>query len=210
MKFSVSRDQFLNQLGIAVRGVSTRSAIQTLAGVMIRAESGSVELQATDMELGIRVRVDTSPEREGAVVLPGRLLLDVVRSLPADDLSLEHRASEQDVEVVSGPSKFHLRTLPLDDFPKLPEAGDAGKMHVPADAFVETIGRVARSASRDETRPHLTGVLVSASGQELRMVATDSYRLSVKETTLEKPVDGSLEANVPARTLQELSRVASR
>ncbi|HEX6459137.1 MAG TPA: DNA polymerase III subunit beta [Thermoleophilaceae bacterium] len=209
MKFSVSRDQFLSQLGIAVRGVSTRSAIQTLAGVMIRAEGGSLELQATDMELGIRVRVETAPERDGAVVLPGRLLLDVVRSLPQDDLSLEHRTSEQDVEVVSGPAKFHLRTLPLDDFPKLPEAGGAAAMHVPAGAFVETIGRVARSASRDETRPHLTGVLVSASGQELRMVATDSYRLSVKETTLEKPVDGSLEANVPARTLQELSRVAS-
>src|ERR671931_2004948 len=209
MKFSVSRDHFLNQLGIAVRGVSTRSAIQTLAGVLIRAEAGAVELQATDMELGIRVRTSTSAEREGAVVLPGRLLLDVVRSLPKEDLSLEHRASEQDVEVVSGPSKFHLRTLPVDDFPKLPEAGDASTMHVPAGAFVETIGRVARSASRDETRPHLTGVLVSASEQELRMVATDSYRLSVKETTLDKPVDGTLEANVPARTLQELSRVAS-
>src|SRR3954467_14409557 len=208
MKFSLSRDQFLSQLGIAVRGVSTRSAIQTLAGVMIRADSGSVELQATDMELGIRVRVDTAPEREGAVVLPGRLLLDVVRSLPKDDLSLEHRAAEQDVEVVSGPSKFHLRTLPLDDFPKLPEAGDASTMHVPAGAFVETIARVARSASRDETRPHLTGVLVSASEQQLRMVATDSYRLSVKETALEEALSGSLEANVPARTLQELGRIA--
>ena len=104
--------------------------------------------------------------------------------------------------------KFHLRTLPLDDFPKLPEPAGASVMHVPAAAFVETIGRVARAASRDETRPHLTGVLVSAAGHELRMVATDSYRLSVKETTLEKPVDGTLEANVPARTLQELSRIA--
>src|SRR6266513_2295426 len=208
MKFSISREQFLNQLGIAVRGVSTRSAIQTLAGVMIRADSGSVELQATDMELGIRVRVDTAPERDGAVVLPGRLLLDVVRSLPKDDLSLEYRSSEGDVEVVSGPSRFHLRTLPADDFPKLPEAGDAGVMHVPAGAFVETIGRVARSASRDETRPHLTGVLVSASERELRMVATDSYRLSVKETTLDEALAGSLEANVPARTLQELGRIA--
>ena len=72
-------------------------------------------------------------------------------------------------------------------------------------AFIETIGRVARSASRDETRPHLTGVLVSASERELRMVATDSYRLSVKETTLEEPIEGQVEANVPARTLQELS-----
>src|ERR687894_3234729 len=82
-------------------------------------------------------------------------------------------------------------------------------MSVPAGAFVDTIGRVARAASRDETRPHLTGVLVTARGQELRMVATDSYRLSVKETKLEQALDGELEANVPARTLQELGRIAS-
>ena len=81
-------------------------------------------------------------------------------------------------------------------------------MTVPAAAFVDTIARVARAASRDETRPHLTGVLVTASGRELRMVATDSYRLSVKETQLEEALDGSLEANVPARTLQELGRIA--
>jgi DNA polymerase-3 subunit beta len=161
------------------------------------------------MELGVRVRVEASPERDGSVVVPGRLLLDVIRSLPKDEVSLEHRTTEQDVEVVSGPAKFHLRTLPLDDFPKLPEAGGGDVVRVPAGAFIETIGRVARSASRDETRPHLTGVLVSASEKELRMVATDSYRLSVKETQLEQALDGSLEANVPARTLQELSRIAT-
>jgi DNA polymerase III subunit beta len=209
MKFTISRDKFLQQLGIAVRGVSTRSAIQTLSGVMLRAGGGAVELQATDMELGIRVRVEASPERDGSVVVPGRLLLDVIRALPKDDVSIEHRTTEQDVEVVSGPSKFHLRTLPLDDFPKLPEPGGGDVVRVPAKAFIETIGRVARSASRDETRPHLTGVLVSASERELRMVATDSYRLSVKETTLEQALEGSIEANVPARTLQELSRIAS-
>jgi DNA polymerase-3 subunit beta len=79
---------------------------------------------------------------------------------------------------------------------------------VPAQAFADTVGKVARSASRDETRPVLTGILVSASGQELRMVATDSYRLSVMETTLEAPLPGSFEANVPARALQELARIA--
>src|SRR5437016_9193373 len=192
MKLSVSRDALLARPGAAVRGVSTRSSLQTLSGVMLRAEGGAVELQATDMEIGIRVKVEAEVEREGLAVLPGRLLLDVVRSLPTDDLSLEYRSSEQDVELVSGPSRFHLRTLPADDFPRLPEAGDAAVMKLPAGAFVETIGRVARSASRDETRPHLTGVLVSASGQELRMVATDSYRLSVKETALDSALDGTL------------------
>jgi DNA polymerase III subunit beta len=209
LKLTVSRETFLAKLGIAVRGASTRSPIQTLAGVLLRVEDGQAELEATDMELGVRVQLEVSDSSPGHAVIPGRLLLDVVRSLPTDQVSLEYRGTQQDVEVVAGPSRFHLRTLPPEDFPKLPEAPGEGTMTVPAEAFVDTIARVARAASRDETRPHLTGVLVTASGQELRMVATDSYRLSVKETQLEQPLDGTLEANVPARTLQELSRIAT-
>ena len=200
MKFSLSRERFLSELGVAVRGVSARSAIQTLSGVMVIARDGAIELQSTDMELGIRVRVEAPTEREGSALLPGRLLLDVVRSLPGNDLTLEARGGEGDVELASGTANFHLRTLPPDDFPALPEA-EGTAVRVSAAAFSDTVAKVARAASRDETRPHLTGVLVSASGSELRMVATDSYRLSVKETTLE-------EANVPARALQELTRIA--
>ena len=208
MKLTVSRETFLAKLGIAVRGASTRSAIQTLAGVLIRVGDGRAELEATDMELGVRVALEPAQAGPGHAVIPGRLLLDVVRSLPKDELSLEYRSAQQDVEVVSGPARFHLRTLPPEDFPKLPQPSE-GAMSVPAAAFVDTIGRVARAAARDETRPHLTGVLVTASGQDLRMVATDSYRLSVKETRLDQALDGELEANVPARTLQELGRIAA-
>ncbi len=209
MKLTVSRETFLAKLGIAVRGASTRSPIQTLAGVLLKVDDNGAELEATDMELGVRVQLEVSDAAPGQAVIPGRLLLDVVRSLPTDQVSLEYRSAQQDVEVVAGPAKFHLRTLPPEDFPKLPEAPGEGTMTVPAGAFVDTIARVARAASRDETRPHLTGVLVTASGNELRMVATDSYRLSVKETQLEQALEGSLEANVPARTLQELSRIAT-
>src|SRR5215217_2170133 len=198
LKLSVSRETFLARLGVAVRGASTRGPVPSLAGVLLRVDEGRAELQATDMELGVRVALDTASSTPGQAVVPGRLLLDVVRSLPKDDLTLEYRSAEQDVEVMSGPAKFHLRTLPTEDFPKLPEAPAEGGLIVPAGAFVDTIARVARAASRDETRPHLTGVLVSASERELRMVATDSYRLSVKETTLEAALDGSIEANVPA------------
>jgi DNA polymerase III subunit beta len=209
LKLTVSRETLVSRLGVAVRGASTRSAIQTLAGVLIQVDENRAELQATDMELGVRIGLDTMDSSPGVVVVPGRLLLDVVRSLPKDEVMLEHRPSQQDVEVVAGASRFHLRTLPPEDFPKLPEAPTAGTLTVPAAAFVDTIARVARAASRDETRPHLTGVLVTASGRDLRMVATDSYRLSVKETKLEADLDGSIEANVPARTLQELGRIAS-
>ena len=209
MKLSLPTSELLNQLQTVTRVASTRSAVQALSGVMISAAEGSApELRATDMEIGLRVPLQAQASRPGSAVLPARLLLDVARSLPADDVSLELRGAEQDVELISGPATFHLRTLRAEDFPTLPEPSPETRVALPLDAFVATITRVARSASRDETRPVLTGILMSASGQELRMVATDSYRLSVKETALDAPLQGSLEANVPARALQELARIA--
>jgi len=209
LKLSVSRETLLSRLAVVVRAASTRSAIQSLSGVLIAVKDGRVELQATDAELGIRAGLEADVASGGAVVVPGRLLLDVARSLPQDSVSLELRSSEQDVEVVSGSARFHLRALSREDFPTLPVDDPANTVALPAAAFVETVNRVARAASRDETRPHLTGVLVTASGSELQMVATDSYRLSVKRTGLSEGIEGSVEANVPARTLQELSRIFS-
>ncbi len=209
MKLSTTSAQLLAQLQTVSRVASTRSAVQALAGVQVVAEAGRVELRATDMEIGLRVPLAAEVVREGMVVLPARLLLDVARVLPGPDVTVELRPSEQDVEIVSGPATYHLRTLRAEDFPPLPEAGGEASVTVPAEAFVATIGRVRRSASRDETRPILTGILVSAGGTDLRMVATDSYRLSVQETKLETALDGSFEANVPGRALEELARIAA-
>jgi DNA polymerase III subunit beta len=209
MKLSLSAPELLAQLQTTTRVASARSAVQALSGVMISAlESSQPELLATDMEIGLRVPLNAEVTRPGSVVLPARLLLDVARSLPSQQLTMELRSAEQDVELICGPTTFHLRTLRSEDFPSLPSPSPETRVALPAEAFVQTVARVARSASRDETRPVLTGILMSASGQELRMVATDSYRLSVKETALEAPLQGSLEANVPARALQELVRIA--
>lgn len=211
MKISLSSSELLNQLQTATRVASTRSAVQALSGVMISATAdGAPELLATDMEIGLRMPLAAEVARPGSAVLPARLLLDVARALSADQLTMELRAAEQDVELICGATTFHLRTLRSEDFPNLPTPSEDTRVTLPSSAFVETISRVARSASRDETRPVLTGILMSASGQELRMVATDSYRLSVKETALEQPLEGSLEANVPARALQELVRIAQQ
>jgi DNA polymerase-3 subunit beta len=207
MKVSTSRAALFTELQTVTRAASTRSAVQALSGVQLAAKGGAIELRATDMEIGLRVPLEGEVVREGAVVLPARLLVDVVRALSGDSISLELRASEQDVEIVAGSATFHIRTLRLEDFPPFPEPETDGKVEVPGPAFVETVLKVARSASRDETRPVLTGILVSASESDLRMVATDSYRLSVKETKLESPLQGSFEANVPARALQELTRI---
>jgi DNA polymerase-3 subunit beta len=209
MKLSVSTAELLAQLQTVSRVASTRSAVQALAGVMISAEDGApVRLLATDMEIGLRVPLAADVARPGSAVLPARLLLDVVRSLPTEQLTLELRGAEQDVELICGSATFHLRILRSEDFPSLPDPSPETRVELPAQALTQTITRVAKSASRDETRPVLTGVLVSAAGEELRMVATDSYRLSVKQTPLDPPLQGSMEANVPARALQELVRIA--
>ena len=210
MRLSTQRDALFAQLQTVTRAASTRSAVQALSGVQVIAGDGSIELRATDMEIGLRVPLEGEVVRDGSVVLPARLLVDVVRSLPGDSVTLELRPAEQDVEIVSGAATFHIRTLRLEDFPPFPEADGDERVQVPGPAFVATVNKVARSASRDETRPVLTGILVSANGSDLRMVATDSYRLSVKETKLEEPLAGSFEANVPARALQELGRIVGQ
>ncbi len=121
MKLSVDRDVLLEQLQTVGRVASTRSAIQALSGVQIAATPQGCELRATDMDVGLRVPVTAEVIRDGVVVLPARLLLDVVRSLPAQQVSLELRPAQQDVELVSGSATFDIRTLRADDFPPFPE-----------------------------------------------------------------------------------------
>lgn len=208
MKLTLNTSDLLSQLQSVTRVASTRSAVQALSGVLLRTGENTCELMATDVEVALRVSVAAEVLSAGTVVLPARLLLDVVRSLPAETVSIEQRPAENDVEILSGNATFHFRTLRLEDFPALPSPQGEGRISLPTQAFVDTVTKVSRSASHDETRPVLTGILVSASGQELVMVATDSYRLSVKRTTLGSPVSGSFEANVPARALQELARIA--
>ncbi|MHB8657487.1 MAG: DNA polymerase III subunit beta [Solirubrobacteraceae bacterium] len=209
MKINLERDELLGQLQTVGRVASTRSAIQALSGVQLAATDSSCELRATDMDVSLRVPLSATISREGVVVLPARLLLDVVRALPHESVSLELRAAEQDVELVSGNATFHIRILRSEDFPPFPEPEPDAAVSLPAQAFVATALKVAGSASRDETRPVLTGILVSASERDLRMVATDSYRLSVKETKLDAPLSSAFEVNIPARALQELARIAA-
>src|ERR671939_769319 len=102
MRLNTSRDALFAQLQTVTRAASTRSAVQALSGVHVQARDGAIELRATDMEIGLRVPLDGDVAREGAAVLPARLLVDVVRALPADELTLELRAAEQDVELNSG------------------------------------------------------------------------------------------------------------
>jgi DNA polymerase-3 subunit beta len=208
LRITVAKDDLSSKLAIVARGVSTRTAVLVLGGIQLRAEGGQLHLAATDMEVSLRSSVDAQVGGEGTVVVPGRLLLDIARSLPDSDVTIEHKPEEAVVVVTAGPANYRLHTYSSEDFPRLPEVDNATLHTVDRDALVETVNRVGRSASRDESRPVLTGILVRFEPGKIVMAATDSYRLAVKET----PVEGSLpdlEAIIPARALQELARIAT-
>jgi DNA polymerase-3 subunit beta len=208
LRITVARDELAAKLAVAARGVSTRTAVLVLGGIQLRAEAGKLHLAATDMEVSLRAAVEAQVADEGTAIVPGRLLLDIARSLPEGDVTVEHRPDEAVVVVTSGSATYRLHTYSSEDFPRLPEINDAMLHAVDREALVETIARVSRSASRDESRPVLTGILVRFEPGKLVMAATDSYRLAVKETTVEGSLP-ELEAIIPARALQELARIAA-
>src|SRR5438105_6726491 len=202
-----SRDELLHGLGIVSRGVSTRTTVQILAGILLEATEGKLELAATDMEVSLRTSVEAKVESEGSVVVPGRLLLELARLLPEAEVSLEHKPEEAVVEIRCGSATYRLHTYNPEDFPRLPGTEGIELHEVDRATLLETVARVSLSASPDECRPVLTGVLVRFEPGKLVMAATDSYRLSVKETALGGTVP-ELEAIVPARALTELARIA--
>ena len=206
LKIEVARDELVAKLGIVSRAVSTRGTVQVLSGILLRTEGGTITLAATDMELSLRTTLDARAEGDGAVVIPGKPFAELARLLPESDVTLEYKPEEGTVQIVSGSYSSRLHVFNAEDFPRLP-AVDAQLHAIDREALLETIDRVAKSASRDESRPVLTGILVRFEAGKLVMVATDSYRLSVKETMLSEAAP-ELEAIIPARALTELSRLS--
>src|SRR5947209_18585975 len=208
LRITLPKDELAARLATVARGVSTRTTVLVLGGIQLRAEAGRLHLAATDMEVSLRASLEAQVSDEGSVVVPGRLLLDIARSLPDSEVTIEHRPEEAVVVVSAGTANYRLHTYSAEDFPRLPDVDTVSLHAIDRDALVETIGRVGRSASRDESRPVLTGILVRFEPGKIVMAATDSYRLAVKET----PVEGTLpdlEAIIPARALQELARIAT-
>ena len=201
------RDALVAALSVVSRAVSSRGSVQVLSGVLVQAQDGLVQVAATDMELSLRTTFPARVDGEGSFVVPGKLLVDLVRLLPDPEVTLEYRAEDGAAKITSGSYSSRVNVYAAEDFPRLPSV-DVPLHAVDAPALLATIDRVSRAASRDESRPVLTGVLVRFEGNKLVMAATDSYRLSVKETDLET-AGPELEAIIPARALQELSRLSS-
>jgi len=207
MKFSVARSELLDALSVVSKGMSARSTLPILSGILITASDGEIQLQATDLEVSVKRTCPALIEGEGQVVVPGKLLTEIVRSLPEAAVSLETEAERAHIRCQQ--ASFTVKTLDAKDFPKFPEVVVDKTISLPATVIASVVRQVARSVSRDETRATLTGVLVVVEGPSLRMVSTDSYRLAVSEVVLEESAGEEIEVVVPGKALDEVTRLAS-
>lgn len=210
MKFRVERDVLAEAVAWAARSLPARPPVPVLAGLMLDANTdggGRLVLSSFDYEVSARVEIVADIAEPGVALVSGRLLADISRSLPARPVEVTTDAAK--VVVTCGSSRFTLLTLPVEDYPALPEMpGASGSLR--GDAFAAAVAQVSVAAGRDDTLPVLTGVRLEIEGETITMAATDRYRLAVRDLAWTPEQSGlSAIALVPARTLSETARSLS-
>ncbi len=206
MKFRCERDTLVDALTTASRAVSSRgSASAALSGVRVEAEGNRLTVVGTDLDLTVRVEIEAIGLDDGACVAPARLAADIVRSLEPGAVTFD--SGDDELEISAARSRFVVRTYAVEDFPVLPEPRP-DQVAIPAASLAEALRQVVRAASNDDARPLLTGVLVAGEGDGIRLVATDSYRLALRDLAGKSPLpEGTEQILVPARALTELQRL---
>ncbi|WP_062209717.1 DNA polymerase III subunit beta [Streptomyces sp. NBRC 109706] len=207
MKIRVERDVLAEAVAWAARSLPARPPVPVLAGLLLKAEEGALSLSGFDYEVSARVSVEVEVEDEGTVLVSGRLLADICRSLP--NRPVEISSDGVRVTVVCGSSRFTLHTLPVEEYPSLPQMPTATGT-VSAEVFASAVSQVAIAAGRDDTLPVLTGVRVEIEGDVVTLASTDRYRFAVREFLWKPEVaDVSSVALVPAKTLLDTAKSLS-
>ncbi|MCK2023409.1 DNA polymerase III subunit beta [Microbacterium sp. 22179] len=204
MRFQVNRDVFSEAVSFVVKLLPQRNPQPILAGVLIEADGSGLTLSAFDYEASARTTIEATVDTPGTILVHGRLLSDIASRLPNAPIEI---AVEEDggITVTCGSARFTLAAMPVEEYPSIPEvAGSSGV--VPADDFGTAIAQVGFAASRDDVTPVLTGVQLEVSGQSLSLVATDRYRVSLRDVPWDGESAGDQTALVPARTLVEVGK----
>ena len=206
MKFRSERDSLVEALGTASRAVATRMTMPVLSGLLVSSVGNELTITGTDGDLSIRVTLEAIGIDDGTAVIPARLATDIARSLEPGAVTIS--ASEEQVEIGAARSQFTLRSYPVIEFPNVSISTNA-TAHVPAGILAEALRQVVRASSNDDARPLLTGVLLTAVSDTARLVATDSYRLALRDLEGTEGIAGGEDILVPARALNELQRLIS-
>lgn len=204
VKFRVRRDGLGEAVSFVSRALATRPVVPVLSGILVEARAGRLTLSCFDYEVSARVRVEAEVVEEGTALVPGRLLAEITRSLPAQPA--EFSAEGDVVNLTCGRAEFGLVCLPIDDYPVLPESPPAVGV-IDGGVLASAVTQVASSASRDDTLPMLTAICLDVSGPAMTLAATDRYRLAAREVTLAPAgPDVRALALVPARVMVEAAR----
>lgn len=204
MKFRCERDVLVEALATAGRAVGSRGTLPGLSGVRAQLDGDQLRLTGSDLDLTITIVVTVTGERDGVVVIPARLASDIVKSLSAGAVSVTAEGDE--LLISSGRSQFSIRLIAGDDFPQI-EPIQQPAVELSAPVLAEALRQVVPAASNDESRPPLTGVLVAAEGDGVRLVATDSYRLAKRDIPGVKVLGDDQQVLIPSRALSELNRI---
>lgn len=208
MKFKCLRSDFLDATQITQKAVSIRSTLPILTGMLLQLEGKKLKLSATDLEIAIEYELEVDGEVDGSLVIPARILGDVVRNLPESIIILDSTKFTNQINITCEKSNFTIETLPPEDFPKFPEITHFQSIKLKSNLLNSVIRQVSKAASHDETRPVLSGVLINITKDRLKMVATDSYRLAIREVKIDEDVgEEKIRVIIPERALEELSKI---
>ncbi|MFJ3957315.1 DNA polymerase III subunit beta [Arthrobacter sp. NPDC090010] len=204
MKFRVERDVLAEAVSWTARSLSPRPPVPVLSGLLLKAEHGTLSLSSFDYETSARLEIPAEIREEGTILVSGRLLADICRSLPSAPVDIETDGSK--VTLSCRRSSFHLATMPESEYPALPVLPDSSGI-VDGASFAQAVSQVIIAASKDDTLPILTGVRLEFEDDLITFLATDRYRLAMKEIPWAPSTPGqSLSALVKAKTLNEVAK----
>jgi DNA polymerase-3 subunit beta len=207
LKFRLVREDFADAVAWVARNLPSRPTVPVLAGVLLTGSDDGLTISGYDYETSAEIRVPAEIASPGSVLVSGRLLSEITRSLPAKPVDVSVEGTR--VSLSCGSARFSLPTMAVEDYPSLPALPDETGV-VSADLFAQAIGQVAVAAGRDDTLPMLTGIRVEISGEKVVLAATDRFRLAVRELTWSTAVAG-VEAAVlvPAKTLADAAKAGT-
>jgi len=207
MKLSCLQENLSRGLSIVGRAVATRSTLPITQNILLSAEQSRLKLAATNLEMATTCWIGAKVEREGAITIPARLVIDFVNSLPDDLIEIALPSNSHTVEFKSGRFEAHINGIDAEDFPPTPQVSDGISASVEAVNLREGIAQVTFAAATEESRPVLTGINTEFDEEQLNLVAADGFRLAIHKTILGSPVGQKATVIIPARTLNELNRL---